>query len=136
MKPNRAPYIVWFALILHATWAVMLIVDPVSQNATPLHALVAVFGILTAPVLILTVGLTLSGLYNTRDRITTMLQLVPQQILLYIAAIGAAVAISHGTYADLVQRPRMFIAADQSPIILSAIFYTLAMVQIARNRWP
>jgi hypothetical protein len=132
---HQTPLIAWYALILHAFWAITLAVDPVSRNATALNALVKVFGNFTMGVLISIVILTLIGLFWVRKRISTILLLIPQQLILFIAAEGSLMAVYRGTYADLVVRPRMFIAADQAPIILTAIFYTMAMIQVARSKY-
>jgi hypothetical protein len=63
-----------------------------------------------------------------------ILLLLPQQSLLVISALGALSAIISGHFADGVVRPWGFIMADQFPIILSAILYSVSIVYLATNR--
>jgi hypothetical protein len=131
---RRTPLLIWYALALHFFWAVAFILDSAAANSTALHAIVAIFHEYSSFVLIVAVALSVLGLFVPQGRKLSILLMIPQQILLFIASTGAIIAIYHGHYADLVIRPQLFIAADQAPIILAAIFYTVAMIQVARSK--
>jgi hypothetical protein len=62
-----------------------------------------------------------------------LLLLLPQETLLLITALGAALALMLGHYADGVIRPRPFILADQLPRLLGPIVYGAAMLARIRG---
>lgn len=69
------------------------------------------------------------SLVERRLSLMSLLLIIPQQLTLLLSALGACFAISASAFADGVVRPRLFIAADQLPAILSALFHTCAIVE-------
>jgi hypothetical protein len=55
--------------------------------------------------------------------------LLPQQLLLYVAAWGGLQAVVNGHYADGVARPYEFILTDQLPLMLLAVVHTLSLIE-------
>jgi hypothetical protein len=66
-------------------------------------------------------------------RRTRVWLLLPQQFLLLVSGFAALHAMILGQFADGVVRAHTFLIADQSPILLVAIFHTVALVRIARD---
>jgi hypothetical protein len=62
--------------------------------------------------------------------------LIPQQIVLMMSAAGAITAVYLSHFADGVERARIFIAADQIPVVLAALGHTAAIIAlvVARTR--
>ncbi|HKB32058.1 MAG TPA: hypothetical protein VKD26_14640 [Streptosporangiaceae bacterium] len=63
-----------------------------------------------------------------------MAALLPQQGLLTISAYAALLAVIDAHYGDGVIRPRMFILADQAPVIITMVLHTAAMVELHARR--
>jgi hypothetical protein len=53
--------------------------------------------------------------------------LVPEQTMLFIPALGAVYAVAAGHYADLVQRPPIFILCDQRWALIAPSLYSVAI---------
>lgn len=70
--------------------------------------------------------------FRANKKVTTLLCLVPQQLLLYLSAGAGLEAIIFGQYADHTTRGAAFIAADQTLTICLAFFHTWAMLLIMR----
>jgi len=68
--------------------------------------------------------------FMCQRKVNTLMCLLPQQLLLYIAAGGSVNAILHGAYADGVVRSSAFLLADQVSTALIAIFHTWGMLLI------
>ena len=123
---------------LHALWAICLIVD-----ASPDNPVMAITGISsTARFFPSRVGMAVlfggasvmafCGEFAAR-RVTAVLWMIPQQVLLLICALGAAQAIFAASFADGVIRTHQFLAADQGPLILLMMFHTTAMFSDRRG---
>src|SRR5260370_34584692 len=63
-----------------------------------------------------------------------MAALLPQQGLLTISAYAALLAAIDAHYGGGVIRPRMFILADQAPVIITMVLHTAAMVELHARR--
>ena len=110
-----------------------LVWNPAAGNATAVHALVLVFPPAIAAYIIgAAATLVVIGFREDREKITTLLCLVPQQLLLYIGAGGAAEAIWASQFADGVLRPQAFLMVDQCPPILLAVCHSWSLMLILR----
>lgn len=123
---------------MHLTWAAMLTVSHVPTGVTAIHAAEGIFPHYWMFVGALWVVVALAGIAMWRgleDRISFIF-LIPQQYVLTYSAVAAGQAIWLGQYGDGVLRPSLFIAADQLPVILIAVFHSLAIIDpIARREW-
>jgi hypothetical protein len=124
---------VCYAIGLHLSWAVILLIDSSATNATAVHALYRYLHSvpLLSLMLFAAAGLAMKGLCTRVPWI--VLLLLPQQILLLMSAAGAVEAIWISQFADGVIRPRAFLAADQIYSILAAIGHTVAIIAHARR---
>jgi hypothetical protein len=128
MKP-RPVWIIWYAVALHALWGVLVLVDGAAEGATPLSAYRAQPRAVVGLALLAVAALAAYGVSQTRRHPTlAMLALMPQQGLLSVSAMASVLAVAAGKYGDGVVRPRLFIMADQAPIILTLVLHTLAVV--------
>ena len=130
LRPFHLPLILWYAAILHLWWAGLLWLSPSAADATTTAALTDCFSPRYVSVaLVVASVMSLTVLYRARaPSIWTALCLLPQQALLTLAAVGAVEAIWASQFADGVIRSRYFIAADQFPPILAAVFHNFAVV--------
>lgn len=124
---------VGYAIVLHLTWAIIILFDPVAVNAT---AVAALYRHIQPPIVLACVIasaslLAIAGLYTRVPWIVFLL--MPQQILLMMSAAGAVEAIWTAQFADGVIRPRAFIAADQLYSVFAAIGHTIAIIAHARR---
>ena len=129
-----AKLMIAFTAFLHLTWGIFLLIDGAAANATPLHTLNRVaHGQTTLGIVLLAAGLLaiVAILFPGKRRIVLVL---PQQLTLLIGAAGVLSAILHSHYADGVQRPLLFIAADQVYVLFVAAFHTAALLHPAAGR--
>lgn len=119
--------IVFSAVLLHLSWAGILLFDESATNATALNALHRYISLPKLPPIIAGAALCAVAAMLWPSRWTLAL-LVPQQILLMMSAAGCAEAIWLSQFADGVVRARGFIAADQIYSIIVAIGHTLAII--------
>lgn len=134
----KTQWILWYAIILHLVWGVLMLGWPASINTTPTAGIVETFGSrwLTGAVLISAALLALHELWRANFTIFGLLSLLPQQALLILGAGGALDSILVSQYADGVLRPREFIFTDQFPALLAAFMHTVALVSLfGRNTW-
>jgi hypothetical protein len=132
-KVALGKYIILFACLLHLGWAIMLCISPSAAGSTPVHILSQVFGgpYRTAAVLLLVTAPALVFPF-IRQRVSNQamgLMLIPQQATLVMSAGAGAYAAMVGHYADGVLRPWPFILSDQLPVILTAVLYTVAVIE-------
>lgn len=125
--------IILYAIVLHLTWAVLLLIDADTGFATAVHTLEFFVVPARATDMYLSVAVfALVGLIYPKG-IFSSLCLLPQQLVMMISAGGAAWAMWLGQFADGVQRSHSFIIADQAPAVIAAILHTYAVVMIARE---
>lgn len=119
---------VLYAIILHLSWAFILLFDDAATNATALNALFRYIHptILLSYVISTAAIAAFFGLFFESSPWIIIL-LLPQQILLMMSAAGATEAIWLAQFADGVIRPRAFIAADQLYSVLAAVGHTAAI---------
>lgn len=134
---NGRPQVRWttaLVVAIHALWGVLLLAYPtVVFNITAINYMSHFLGPKLAGVLYLAACvLSFISLYykNKWHRLVGVSLLLPQQFLLWVSALGAWSAIVNQSFADGIKRPWAFLAADQGPYILLAIFYTIAILQI------
>ena len=122
---TQPSWMIWTAITLHLTWAVMLLFSSDPLYTVPLGGLARIIPnqyILAAVLLVVVlcaVGWFLKHLHW---------QLIPQQFIVLITTLRAVEAAAASQYADGVIRPTAFIAADQMLSFLFGVFYTLAIL--------
>jgi len=119
-----------YAIALHYLIGIALFTDPAAVNATGVAIFETLFDFAPVGIAMLSwvvASLALVSLLMPLGRWSIALML-PQQFMLMISAYGALTAMVIGQYGDGVERPKMFIMADQMPQILAAVFHTLAMI--------
>lgn len=126
------PIIILYAVALHFIWAICLFVNPNVLHITAMGTYLDYFspttphatllGILFCVVAILAVV----GLF-VKDKLSRLLLMIPQQMMLVISAAGALQAMISGSFADGVIRTHSFLIADQLPAILVATGHFIAV---------
>lgn len=120
-------------IVLHCIWVILVLANEEALNATPLASLHDFFNHFNvgprqlALILILSSVSSSVAIWFDRAKLAPLL-LLPQQILLIIAATGCFSAAWLGEYADGVPRAHVFILSDQLPMILIAVFYSIAII--------
>ena len=124
--------IIWYAIILHLTQGSLMVMSPsagfvtsTSHVRTWLHLSAEELGILYLGIAVM--ALVALVVFH-RLSLGRILSLLPQQVLITLAAAGATVAIVDSQFADGVIRSRYFIGADQSPIIIAAVLHSVAVL--------
>lgn len=124
--------IIWYAIILHLIQGSLMVISPTAGFVTStahvrmwLHLSAGQLGILYLGIAVMSV---VALVVFHRLSLERILSLLPQQILITLAAAGAAVAIWDSQFADGVVRSRYFIGADQSPIIIAAVLHSVAVL--------
>jgi hypothetical protein len=127
-----APIVVCGATLLHVVVGLMLLTDAAAARSTGPAAIADLFGSTLAGILMLTASaLALIVIFRRVESARwSLLLLLPQQALLYLAAWGGLQAILEGQYADGVTRPYTFILTDQLPMMLFALIHTIAVLEI------
>jgi hypothetical protein len=125
----RYAWMVYYGVLLHGFWAIMVLFSDDPFGSTPLHALLLGHRLVTAAVLIAASGMAVKGVQQ-KGTMSGVLLLLPQQLLLVVSAIAGIVAAILGHYADLEPRPHLFIAADQLPSVVAAICHSFAIFDL------
>lgn len=132
-RDHSVSIMVSYAVALHLSWAIILLIDGSATNATAVHALHRYIALPLLPPVI--AGAALFAVWGMISNSPwTLVLLLPQQILLMMSAAGAVEAIWLSQFADGVIRARAFIAADQLYSVLAAIGHTLAIIAHARRK--
>jgi hypothetical protein len=137
MLSGRVLMMLWYAVVVHLVWGVALLFSADPLLATPVAELTT----LVPEPHLLGVFLCLSSLLAAAAMLrpvtpASLVLYVPQQALLMLSSLGAALAIAHGSYADGVERPVLFILADQSPAIIATVCHTAALLRLYGGaRW-
>ena len=130
---NQRYWIIYYCCFLHFAWGIILITNPSALNITAINSMTATYGLnnnitLGIACLIVGTGAFMATFDKFKNTSLGLAMMIPQQFILMESAIGAIMAITHSCFADGVIRDRAFIAADQAPAILAAIFHTLAII--------
>jgi hypothetical protein len=137
--------IVFAAAAIHCLWAGLLLIPHYSpENSTPVSAIFRatsaspdnpVVRNLAALWLAAVAVMAVWGVTRRRGMIS-WIAMLPQQLLLGMAAWGAMRAMWLSHYADGVTRDRGFIMADQFPSIVLWAAHTAALILVySRGRW-
>ena len=127
----RFNFIVLTAIIVHAIWGFTLLFSNAPLSCTPMASTpwrhsqyVGAILYLSAAVLAL-----LPSIFKKLDTpMRGLLCCSLQQGLLILSAGSAIYCVAKGQYADLVQRPRLFILDDQAWTIIGMIMHTFALI--------
>lgn len=128
-------YIILFACFLHLAWAGLLSFDQRAGNATPVSVLFALLHN-RALIVVTLISVSIFALAFLSIQLRQKIKLsfltallVPQQIVLWSSAGAGVYAVSVGHYADGFVASWPHILADQLPNILTALLYTVALVE-------
>lgn len=132
-----APGLILSVTMLHLWWGACLLVEPAALWITAL-AKFSPIGHVAAGLLMLVASIAaICGLLRMQGGLSGFLLGLPQQILILLSATSALLAIIRSTFADGVERPQGFIAADQGDIALLALAHTWALSTLhVRSRCP
>ena len=122
--------IIFYATALQFIWGVILLFASTPPLIVAFDSILNFVGNshLLGLIFIVTALLSLWG--SKGDDLKSLLKLIPQQFIMFLAAGSAIKAIMLSSYADGVIRPRVFIATDQISVILIALFYLMAVIQV------
>lgn len=129
---------VWYAVILHLGWVVALLIDQRAMRATAVSGPAQLFpnryGL--ALLLLVVAGSAVAGIFQPL-RISKVILLIPQQVMLGMSSAAALHAMIAGHFADGVPRPSMFLFADQLPAVIALVVHSLSIVYTASlmNGW-
>ena len=130
----------WFSVsilmasAMHLVWAVGLIADRSSANATGLHAIMLIAGnhVVAAAILVVVAVLaTFAAFLDPVNRALRTMMMLPQQCVLVISTVGVFEAMASRSFADGVPRPFWFIVADQVPLATIAMGYVVTLTRVA-----
>jgi hypothetical protein len=129
MKSHR---VIFIAVILHFFLGIILIISPVIINTTSTGLMIQYFSnkYIAGLVLIFISLLSTYSLYRKTFDKKNVFLLLPQQLFLILSAGWAINSVFVGHFSDGIIRSPYFILADQLPIILIAVFFTLAIFQM------
>lgn len=122
---------VLYASVYHMIWGVLIILYgrqllfTASVSLTKLIPAYQLRGI----ILILVAVIAMSAGFFKGKILTQLLMLLPQQTILLLSAFSVVSAIGAGHFGDGVPRPWEFILLDQLPILITAIMYTIAVLE-------
>jgi len=123
---------VWFAIALHVTWCITLLLGSSPKSTTAIHSLALLwpnrYGLVL--VLLAVAGCAATAIFMRASR-ARLLMLVPQQLALGISASGAVVAIGRGAYPDGTHRGSLFLLSDQIPAVLALLIHSATIIYLA-----
>jgi hypothetical protein len=121
-------------MTLHLAQGFLLLLDKTAGNTTSAHLLLKYvpYAPLAGIVMIVAALMAMVELvyFHHIPNTKSVTLLLPQQVILIMAAGSAIEAIFQSHFADGVIRSRAFIVADQSVYILLAFFYTMAIIEV------
>jgi hypothetical protein len=125
-------WIIWLVIILHGVWGIIGLSSNTQLFTTTFYALLQLTGFSQSYTSLILLGgsvlATVSLLrFQKKRREVGLFLVLPQQFLLLISMGGVIEAVLLGTYANGVIEPRVFIFADQVPILLLGCFHSLAI---------
>jgi hypothetical protein len=130
----RPSWIIWYAVLLHVLWGILLLASSSPYGATAMHVYDMMPRFALAALLFSASGLAAWAITWARPSWQSLAALLPQQALLTISAYAALLAVIQAHYGDGVIRPRLFILADQAPVILTMVLHTAAVVELHARR--
>ena len=151
-KTGLGKFIILAGCLLHLGWALLLGIEPRVAGATPLSALFYLCGSDRAiTILVLCTVSALSMWYlslKSHQKVTPTkfaLLMLPQLWTLATSLLAGIYASCVGYYLDtvrvpgeftIVNRPHLFILADQLPVMVLSILYILAVIFACTYRVP
>jgi hypothetical protein len=128
-------YVILFASLLHIGWAVLLVINPTAGQSTPVAIVIRVCGgpYRSAAVLVACALVAMVFPFKQHRVSATAMAglLIPQQVILFMSAGAGIYAAANQRYADGVARGHEFILADQLPVILLALLYSVVILEAA-----
>ena len=125
------PLIILYAVALHLSWGVLLLLNESAGWATAVHSVLVWIGseYATAAVMFAVAIAAVAGLHRRlAHSLWGVGLMLPQQAVLFMSAVGAIQAMALSSFADGVVRPNPFIIADQLPAVLIAILHTIGIL--------
>lgn len=129
---------VWYAIVLHFTWAgLVLVTNNAPEHATAVSSVAELFPAKAGLAIVFsTVALcALISIYQRHLSPLKIALLIPQQLILGVSAAGALRAMYLAHYADGVTRARGFIIADQLPAVLALLVHSATIMYLAYVMW-
>jgi hypothetical protein len=126
----RTRWVLWYGVAVHSLWAGLLLTSPEAAHTTPLGIFAGIPRWLVAAGMLVAITAATAGLMQRTPGRRSLGLLLPQQALLLLTAWSASGAVLVSAYADGVTRSRVFIAADQMPIVLLVSIHTLALIEM------
>ncbi len=134
MLPISSYAIVMHAALPHLIEALILLGSRSADGNIPMHSLLGIISDPRGLAAALTTSSMAAFVVLSRRYLApwlTIILLTPQQAFLFITAIGAWLAVWHGSYADGVVRSSMFITADQLPRGMFSLLHLTAMYTLS-----
>lgn len=134
-------WILVMAVVVHLVWGVLLLIagEPVMWITAVHETSQLVPSTWVLGLIYIAAGLAGGFALWRHDKLNPALgvwMIIPQQLLLMKSASGAIICILRSQFADGVDRPWAFIAADQSPAIIMAVLHTFALIdQFSPHLW-
>lgn len=129
---SRHPIIIFYAVSLHVTWGVILLVNDEIYHTTAIDETYKLIG--TNPVIngifFILIGVSaIMPLMLKVHPVLAVLLTIPQQTILVISSIGVLTAVINQHYADMVLRSWGFILLDKCDMPLATFWHTIAIFQ-------
>lgn len=124
---ERIQWTIAYVTILHMIWGTLLLINQPDFPVNRIRFFEYYFNEpLTAIVFLLAATSALVA-YKLKERFIKFVLLLPQLLLLLLASTSGVLSSLRGQYIDGLEKPPLFIFADQLPIILLSIIYGLAI---------
>ena len=138
MKSWLVPWslIVWLTTFNHFAWGIELLIDNRASWVTSIatsHLYLCPSHIGKGVILILVSLFAAYGI-RTKRRFLGLVSALPQQFLLFLSAFGACRSVWFAAFADGVERPRIFILADQQIHILIAFAHMIGILLLHKSK--
>ena len=131
MEMRRQYWIIFYAIIIHLAWGIVLVVDNVPLHTTAIDSVFRIFSSPgTAGIAYIVASLAAIVAMFRPATLKNLLLIIPQQYFLMLSAFSAMGCISRSAFADGIVRSRAFIFVDQLPIIVAAVLHTCALCEI------
>ena len=130
MKQSAKEGIQWiiaYVTILHLIWGTLLLIDFSTFSTNPIGFFEYFFNKTQTSIAFLSAGICAVIAYKLKERLIRFVLLIPQLLLLLLTSMSGILSSIRGQYVDGVDRPHLFIFADQLPVILLSIIYGLAI---------
>ena len=129
---TRHRWILTYGVALHLLWGLAILSDPSAVRTTPTYLLGQLVPNTTLLAMVLLCSSWLAAQVVTEPVLQPkhVLFLIPQQVLMLVAAAGALGRILVGAYADGVLRSNQFLLVDQAPNVIAAVLQTWLLCSV------